>query len=144
LDDHEQLQQHHHPPRRSPGYWRKHVDPYDVKRGAYCSQLTTTRTGKGIGKATALAFAAAGVRGLVLASRTRSDLERAAEEAKQRSTNPDFETLVVVCDVSIEDDIINMVKSAVDKFGALDYAVNNAGVRPCHPRRSSTREEPKL
>jgi NAD(P)-dependent dehydrogenase (short-subunit alcohol dehydrogenase family) len=75
-----------------------------------------------------LAFAAAGVKGLVLSSRTQADLEEVAKQAKQRATNPDFDCLVVVCDISKEDNVVSLVKATVDKFNSIDYAVNNAGV----------------
>jgi NAD(P)-dependent dehydrogenase (short-subunit alcohol dehydrogenase family) len=85
--------------------------------------------GQGIGRATALGFAAAGVRGLVLSARNDAKLEETAAKAKELATNSGFETLVVVGDISQEDDIVNVIKKAAEKFGKIDYAVNNAGVR---------------
>ena len=35
--------------------------------------------------------------------------------------------LIVKCDVSIEEEVINMMKQVKEKFGKLDYLVNNAG-----------------
>lgn len=75
-----------------------------------------------------MAFAAAGVKGLVLSGRDEADLQQTASLALAKATSSEFETLVVVCDITSESDIINLVQSAVDKFGQIDYAVNNAGV----------------
>lgn len=86
-------------------------------------------SGQGIGRATALGFAAAGVKGLVLSARNDAKLVETATKAKELATNSSFETLVVVGDISQEDDIANVIKKAVEKFGKIDYAVNNAGVR---------------
>ncbi|CAH0004421.1 unnamed protein product [Clonostachys byssicola] len=86
-----------------------------------------TGASQGIGRATALGFAAAGVRGLVLSARNDAKLEETAAKAKELATNSSFETLVVVGDISQEDDIVNVIKKAVEKFGKIDYAVNNAG-----------------
>ncbi len=69
------------------------------------------------------------MKGLVLAGRNEAELKQAASLAKEHATNPEFESLVVICNIESESDIINMVKSAVDKFGKIDYAVNNAGVK---------------
>jgi len=38
------------------------------------------------------------------------------------------EVVAVKCNVADENDVKNLVKTAVDKFGRLDYAVNCAGV----------------
>jgi NAD(P)-dependent dehydrogenase (short-subunit alcohol dehydrogenase family) len=69
------------------------------------------------------------VKGLVLSARNGARLEQTAKEARQLATNPDFETLVVLCDISNEGEIVNLITKSVEKFGVIDYAVNNAGVR---------------
>jgi NAD(P)-dependent dehydrogenase (short-subunit alcohol dehydrogenase family) len=93
-----------------------------------CSDDSNVDKGQGIGRAAALSFAAAGVRGLVLSARNTAKLEEAAAEARKSATNPNFETLVVVCDIAVEADIVNLMAQTVEKFGAIDCAVNNAGV----------------
>ncbi|KAH7193979.1 uncharacterized protein B0J16DRAFT_370009 [Fusarium flagelliforme] len=87
-----------------------------------------TGASKGIGRATSLAFAVAGVKGLVLSARNKAELQDTAAKAKAVATNPDFDTLIVLCDISREKDIIDLVAQAVEKFGKIDYAVNNAGL----------------
>ncbi|VUC36675.1 unnamed protein product [Clonostachys rosea] len=86
-----------------------------------------TGASQGIGRATALGFAVAGVSGLVLSARNKDKLEETAAKAKELATNSSFETLVVVGDISQENDIVNLIKKTVEKFGKIDYAVNNAG-----------------
>jgi len=69
------------------------------------------------------------VKGLVLSARNKAELQDTAVKAKAVATNPDFDTLIVLCDISRENDIVDLVAQAVEKFGKIDYAVNNAGVR---------------
>jgi NAD(P)-dependent dehydrogenase (short-subunit alcohol dehydrogenase family) len=52
----------------------------------------------------------------------------AAVKAKEIATNPEFETLIFICDIFSENGVINLMTKAVEKFGKIDYAVNNAGV----------------
>lgn len=65
----------------------------------------------------------------MLSARNGARLEQVAEEARQLATNPDFETLVILCDICNEEEIVNLITKSVEKFDVIDYAVNNAGVR---------------
>lgn len=82
-----------------------------------------TGASSGIGKATALAFAAKGANVVVAARRTEEldELVREIEANGGKAT-------AVVTDVSKAKDVENMVKHAITTFGRLDYAVNNAGI----------------
>ena len=51
--------------------------------------------------------------------------EEALEETKKEINNDNL--LIVKCDVSNEDDVINMFSVVKEKYGELDYLVNNAG-----------------
>jgi NAD(P)-dependent dehydrogenase (short-subunit alcohol dehydrogenase family) len=82
-----------------------------------------TGGGRGIGKAIALAYAREGAR-LAICARTASEIEQTATEAKAL----DAECLAVVCDVSLEESVRNLVKSVQERFGKTDVLVNNAGV----------------
>ncbi len=85
--------------------------------------VLVTGAGSGIGRAVALAFAAEGAR-LVVAGRRREPLDETValiEEAGGKA-------LAVTADVSRADDVQALVDAAVDHFGSLDVAVNNAGV----------------
>ncbi|WP_084398529.1 SDR family NAD(P)-dependent oxidoreductase [Henriciella aquimarina] len=80
-----------------------------------------TGAGSGIGAATAKRFSADGWN-VVLNGRTRDKLEKVAAEL------PGERTLVVDGDVSEPGDVAQLVDKTVDRFGALDCLVNNAGV----------------
>ncbi len=75
----------------------------------------------GIGRATAIAFAKEGANVVV------ADYIEDSETIDAIKKNSG-EAIFVKCDVSNEDDIKNMVKSTIDKYGRLDYAFNNAGI----------------
>ena len=82
-----------------------------------------TGASSGIGKATALAFAAKGANVVVAARRT----EELAELVREIEANGGKATAIAT-DVSKAKDVENMVKHAITTFGRLDYAVNNAGI----------------
>jgi NAD(P)-dependent dehydrogenase (short-subunit alcohol dehydrogenase family) len=84
--------------------------------------VIVTGGGRGIGKAIALSFAREQCR-LVLAARTKSEIERVANEVEQLGG----EAVFVPTDVSREDDVQNMVKKASETFGRIDVLINNAG-----------------
>ncbi|MBF6987535.1 MULTISPECIES: SDR family NAD(P)-dependent oxidoreductase [Cupriavidus] len=76
----------------------------------------------GIGRATALAFAAKGAR-LVCSGRNAAAGDALISELRQMGAEADF----VAADISREDDVIRLVGHAVERFGCLDIAVNSAG-----------------
>lgn len=78
-----------------------------------------TGAGRGIGRATARLLAREGVR-VVLASRTRSELERVAEEVRREGG----EALAVPADVRSSAQVKDMFAAA----GQVDILINNAGV----------------
>jgi NAD(P)-dependent dehydrogenase (short-subunit alcohol dehydrogenase family) len=77
----------------------------------------------GIGRATAVAFANQGAR-LVVSG--RREAEGASLEAELRAR--DIEARFVRADVRREDDVRSLIDRAVELFGRIDVAVNNAGV----------------
>ncbi len=76
----------------------------------------------GIGRATALAFAAKGAR-LVCSGRNAAAGETLIAELRQMGVEADF----VAADISREEDVIRVVRHAIERFGTLDIAVNSAG-----------------
>jgi NAD(P)-dependent dehydrogenase (short-subunit alcohol dehydrogenase family) len=79
-----------------------------------------TGAGTGIGKATAVRFAAEGAK-VVLAGRTVSRLEDAAKEIA--AINGIFR--VIQCDVSDEKQVQHLMAETVREFGQIDILVNN-------------------
>lgn len=77
----------------------------------------------GIGRATALAFAAKGA-GVVVAARREPELASLVAEIEASGGR----ATAVVADVSNARDVERMVAHAMDVHGRLDYAVNNAAV----------------
>lgn len=87
-----------------------------------------TGASSGIGGAVAEALAARGVR-VVAVARRRERLE----ELAGRISDGGGECLVQAVDVTRRGDVEAAVRSAVERWGALDVLVNNAGVMPLSP-----------
>ncbi len=87
-----------------------------------------TGASKGIGKATAFAFAAAGAK-VVIAARTRETLEQVAVELKKVEgvSNPDS-ILAVPTDVTNVDAVKQLVQQTLDVYQHVDILINNAGI----------------
>ncbi len=85
--------------------------------------IVVTGASSGIGKALCLALAPQRPR-LVLAARDAARLEEVAARCREAGA----ETLVVPTDVTSEDECRRLVRQAVERFGALDVLVNNAGI----------------
>ncbi|MEU8969021.1 glucose 1-dehydrogenase [Streptomyces monashensis] len=82
-----------------------------------------TGAGSGIGRGVALAFAREGAN-VVVAGRRREPLDETVALIERAGGT----ALAVTADVTRADDVRDLVADAVDRFGALDVAVNNAGV----------------
>lgn len=82
-----------------------------------------TGASSGIGRATAEAFAAKGAR-VVLAARRQDELASLVTEIEVRGGK----ATAIKTDVSAVKDVERMVAHALEAFGRLDYAVNNAGI----------------
>ena len=82
-----------------------------------------TGASSGIGRATAELFAARGAK-VVLAARREPELATLNNEIESHGGKASF----VVTDVAIARDVKRMVAHAIETFGWLDYAVNNAGI----------------
>jgi 7-alpha-hydroxysteroid dehydrogenase len=81
-----------------------------------------TGSGRGIGAATAVAFAEAGA-DVALVARTQSQLEEVATQIEKVGRRP----LVLVADVSDTDGLDQLVARTVKELGGLNVVVNNAG-----------------
>ncbi len=82
-----------------------------------------TGASKGIGKATAFAFAAAGAK-VVLAARTPETLEQVAVKLKEGGA----EALAVPTDVTNVDAVKQLIQRTLDVYQHVDILVNNAGI----------------
>jgi NAD(P)-dependent dehydrogenase (short-subunit alcohol dehydrogenase family) len=82
-----------------------------------------TGAASGMGLTTAQAFAQAGA-SVVLADLDNERTRAAADEL----TSAGHPALGVPCDVSSEADVAALVAAAVDRFGRVDMAFNNAGI----------------
>ncbi|MDZ3990462.1 2,5-dichloro-2,5-cyclohexadiene-1,4-diol dehydrogenase [Pseudomonas sp. Teo4] len=77
----------------------------------------------GIGRATALAFAREGLKVVV------ADLDEAGGEVTaMRIREAGGEALFVPCDVTQEAQVRQLHEKAIEAYGRLDYAYNNAGI----------------
>lgn len=83
-----------------------------------------TGAGSGMGLETAKAFAESGA-AVVLADIN----EASAKEAAERLTKAGHKAIGIRCDVADENQVKEMVDTAVATFGRLDAAYNNAGVQ---------------
>jgi NAD(P)-dependent dehydrogenase (short-subunit alcohol dehydrogenase family) len=95
-----------------------------------------TGAGSGLGLATARAFAAAGA-AVVLADWHEKSVGSVAEEMTARGQK----ALAVKCDVSDDAQVEDMIRRAVDTFGQLDAAYNNAGVQNLLAETADTTRE---
>lgn len=85
--------------------------------------IVITGASSGIGAATAIRCAQAGMH-TVLAARRADRLDAVADRVRQMGRR----ALPVVCDVSRDDDVCRLVKQTQDEFGGLDVMFANAGV----------------
>lgn len=82
-----------------------------------------TGASKGIGKAIASAFAAAGAK-VVLAARTRETLEQVAADLRESGA----EAMAVPTDVTDVDAVQRLIEKTLEVYERVDILVNNAGV----------------
>ena len=91
--------------------------------------VVVTGAGAGIGRATALAFAAQGLTVVV------SDVHVAGGQATvQQILTAGGAAVFVRCDVTQEADVQQLMEHTISAFGRLDYAFNNAGIEIEHGR----------
>lgn len=82
--------------------------------------VLVTGARSGIGQATAIAYAGQGASVIVSGRRPCDEtLAKIAEEGGKGE--------FIRCDVSVEEDVKNLVDAIIAKYGKLDVAVNNAG-----------------
>lgn len=87
--------------------------------------VLVTGSNRGIGRSTIIEFAKAGLDVVINYCHHK---EEALELKDYVESNYNVRCLVVKCDVSKEDEVIEMINEIVDYFGSLDILVNNASV----------------
>lgn len=78
---------------------------------------------RGIGRGIALLLAQNGAK-VVVTDIDQADCQKVVNEIKQLGGDG----FALKVDVTLEEDIKNMVKSTIDKYGRIDILVNNAGI----------------
>lgn len=96
-----------------------------------------TGAGRGIGRAIAREFAAAGA-DIVAAARTVSEIEAVAEAIESEY---DVRATAIQTDLSKESNIDALVTATTEEFGTPDILVNNAGANIVKPPLDLTLEE---
>lgn len=138
------------------GHWRLagwpilFVLPVTVDQGFYGSMrivsqqqmefggkvVFVTGAASGIGRATALAFAGQG------ASVVAADLAEAANrETAELIVQRGGSAIAVRCDVTRGDQVKAALAATIERFGRLDFAVNNAGIEPRQPAAAADYDE---
>jgi NAD(P)-dependent dehydrogenase (short-subunit alcohol dehydrogenase family) len=95
-----------------------------------------TGAGSGIGRAAALAYAHKGA-SVVLAGRREAELRATADKITGKGGN----AAVIPTDVTDETAIERLVAGAVERFGRVHIAFNNAGITSYNPIESASLEE---
>ena len=78
---------------------------------------------QGIGKAIAKAFVREGAK-VALAARTLANLEKTVEELKAMGGD----VIAIPTDITVEQQVIDMVPKVINAFGKIDILVNNSGI----------------
>lgn len=95
-----------------------------------------TGASSGIGRASSIALARQGAK-VTLAARRVEKLEEVKKEIEKKGG----EALIVEVDVLKKDEIEDMVKKTVEKWGRVDILLNNAGIAIMRPFLDLTKED---
>lgn len=98
--------------------------------------VIVTGAGSGIGRAAALAYAGEGAQ-VVLAGRRQAEIDSVAGLIAAEGG----QALAVSTDVADEASVKALIASAVDRFGRIDIAFNNAGITAYRPIEALTAED---
>ena len=102
------------------------IDPQSgLKDSASDKVIFISGASRGIGRATAIAFAEAGARAVYLTARSKDALQETRKLVRQ--TNPETECEFSVCDVTSAAQVEAAVNDCVERFGGIDVADANAG-----------------
>jgi NAD(P)-dependent dehydrogenase (short-subunit alcohol dehydrogenase family) len=100
-----------------------------------------TGGGSGIGRAAAIRIAEEGAEAVLIAGRRESEIDKVAIECRSIGA----QSLAIRTDVTREEEVSRLVTTALDRYGRLDVAFNNAGVQerraPLETQESSVYDE---
>jgi 3-oxoacyl-[acyl-carrier protein] reductase len=99
--------------------------------------VLVTGGGRGIGRETAILLAKMNLN-VVICSRTQGDIDSVIEETKTMGSN---KVMGRKCDVSRSDEVIALVREVFDKYGKIDFLINNAGITYVKKLIDTTEEE---
>lgn len=102
------------------------IDPQSALQNSASGKVVfIAGASRGIGQATAIAFAEAGASAVYLTARSDAALQQT--QARVRTANPDTQCACTVCDVTSAEQVETAVADCVARFGGLDVADANAG-----------------
>ena len=102
------------------------IDPKTALKGSASGKIIfIAGASRGIGQATAVAFAQAGAKAIYITARSQQALEET--KARVRSANPDTRCEYMVCDVTDEEQVKTSITDCMAKFGGIDVVDSNAG-----------------
>lgn len=97
-----------------------------------------TGSARGIGEGIAVRFAREGAKVVIVAEKKRvSEGQKVVENIKKMGE----EAIFVKTDITIEEDVKNMITRTIEKYNKLDILVNNAGVAITKPIEECSLEE---
>lgn len=102
------------------------IDPQSTLKGSAQDKVVfIAGASRGIGQATAVAFAQAGAKAIYLTARSKAALEETRALIAQ--ANAQTQCALSVCDVTNAEEVKAAVADCVAKFGSIDVADANAG-----------------
>ncbi|BDD06754.1 SDR family oxidoreductase [Aureibacter tunicatorum] len=116
------------PPLNDGGYAHGPADSYDIPNYDFADKVAlVTGASQGIGRHVAFALARCGAK-VIVSSRSQGGVETvdmiSNDELSKKAGGQGY---FIKCDVSKENEVQSMVNETLEKFGALHFAVNNAG-----------------
>ena len=91
---------------------------------------------RGMGRTHALALSRAGAK-VVVSDISQEECQIVVDEIKEAGG----EAMAVKCDVSKKEEVKDMIKKALDRWGKIDILINNAGIAQFVPFLEMTEEE---
>jgi len=102
------------------------IDPGTTLKGSASGKtIFLSGASRGIGQATAVAFAQAGAEAIYIIARSEMALEET--KTKIEDANPETRCACMVCDVTDANRVKEAIEDCVIKFGSIDVADANAG-----------------